>query len=470
MNETTAVENTDDRRTAEAETAPNSGAKKIISLDVANVMRVKAVHLDFDPDGGLTIIGGKNDQGKTSVLKALEFALGGKSAIVDEPLTHGEKKGHVIVELDDMVVTRTFKGDGKTALEVRGKDGRAWPSPQSMLNELLGRLSFDPLAFANMKPAERLETLKSVVGLDFSGLDARRKELYDQRTIINRDLKNLHGQLSAMPHHPNLGVVETSLTAITQELETAEEHNRTNAEKHREAMEALDEYKQMQTEAESSAQAFADRIAEIDAEIERLRRRRADIAQEAEVRQGGYRTALAQLKQTADALAEQVAQLEDIDTVPIRQKLETAEEHNKRIRENQAYAKCQQRIDALEQESADLTEQIEDIDAEKQRRIGAIEMPIEGLGFDDTGVRLRGVPFEQAGKREQLVASVAMGLAMNKGLNVMLIDDGERADLDGLKVIADMARKAGAQVIMTRVSEGDECTVIIEDGRIRTGT
>ena len=49
---------------------------KIIELEAENIKRVKAVQI-VPALNGLTIIGGDNNQGKTSVLDAIAWALGG---------------------------------------------------------------------------------------------------------------------------------------------------------------------------------------------------------------------------------------------------------------------------------------------------------------------------------------------------------------------------------------------------------
>lgn len=51
-------------------------AMKINRLEIENVKRVKAVKLE-PSQNGLTIIGGNNNQGKTSILDAIAWALGG---------------------------------------------------------------------------------------------------------------------------------------------------------------------------------------------------------------------------------------------------------------------------------------------------------------------------------------------------------------------------------------------------------
>ena len=49
---------------------------KINALELENVKRIKAVKID-PTQNGLTIIGGDNNQGKTSVLDSIAWALGG---------------------------------------------------------------------------------------------------------------------------------------------------------------------------------------------------------------------------------------------------------------------------------------------------------------------------------------------------------------------------------------------------------
>ena len=91
------------------------------------------------------------------------------------------------------------------------------------------------------------------------------------------------------------------------------------------------------------------------------------------------------------------------------------------------------------------------------------------MGVDgDLQVTLDGLPFNQASSAQQLRCSVAMGLAFNPKLRVMVIEDGSLLDEDSLAILSEMADEADAQVWIERVSEGEECTVIIEDGIIKS--
>ena len=129
---------------------------KIIELRAENVMRLKAV--EITPDGTVQVIGGRNAQGKSAVLNAIWLALGGGKASKETPLPirDGEDKASVRLDLGDLVVTRSWTRKG-TSLKVENAEGAQYKSPQSMLDALVGQLSFDPLAFTRLSPKEQRE-------------------------------------------------------------------------------------------------------------------------------------------------------------------------------------------------------------------------------------------------------------------------------------------------------------------------
>jgi DNA repair exonuclease SbcCD ATPase subunit len=83
----------------------------IISLEVENVKRLTAVSLR--PKAGLNIVGGKNGQGKSSLLDSIAMALGGKNEIPGEPLRRGTEKGSVTMTLSNgLTIKRGFTAKG----------------------------------------------------------------------------------------------------------------------------------------------------------------------------------------------------------------------------------------------------------------------------------------------------------------------------------------------------------------------
>jgi len=435
----------------ETQTETKTEAKRLISLDVENVMRVEAVHLDFDPKGGLTVIGGKNGAGKTSTLKALEFAFRGGRAICEEPLRKGAKRGHVIVELEDMTVTREFKPKGRSTIKVAAKNGATFPSPQAMLDKLVGHFGFNPLEFLTYPPRKQAETLRELLGLDFSKLDADRAELYENRRNTGRDRDQLKGQLDGMTHHADAPAEEVSISELVAERDRRRAVNGDNqAERHE-----LEKYSRLILD---QSEFIKSKAREVEEAKEALANAEEALAQAVKHR--------AKIVAVEKAQAEKVQALQDEDVDEVTERINSAETVNQQVRENQARANVANRLNHATGEYNQLTAKIERIDAEKERMLAEAQFPIEGLSFADEGVLLNGLPFEQAGDAEKLQVSVAMGLAMNKGLKLLLVDGGERLDSDGLKLVERMAREAGAYVLMSRVSEGDECAVVIEDGKV----
>ena len=154
-------------------------------------------------------------------------------------------------------------------------------------------------------------------------------------------------------------------------------------------------------------------------------------------------------------------------TGPLQEKAASAEETNRRVRENIARAEVAKKLKAKRAASTNLTHEMDEIDEDKAKQLAEAPMPVEGLSFDESQVLFRGVPFSQASSAEQLRVSVAMAAAGNPDLRIMLIRDGSLLDPDSLKLISEFATDQDYQIWIERVGEGEECQVIIEDGQVK---
>lgn len=417
----------------------------IIGLEATNVKRLRAIEITPNPKENTVIIGGRNGQGKSSVLDSIMYALAGKSTLPEMPIREGAASGKIAVDLGEFVVTRTLTQAGGT-LVVKPKDGDAYKSPQAILDSLCGNLSFDPLAFTREKPEKQLETLRKLVGLDFTAQDKAHDDLYNQRTNVNREVTQLKARLATMPKHEGAPESQVSVSALMAELEAA---NKTNGENRSKRM-ALGADRDSFDKAERAVRAT-------EAEIEKLHAR---LAQEKETRLG-----ISKRLQESEAI---VSALTDIDTAPITAKIKGAETVNAQVRANTARAEVIESLADKEKDASKLSFKIDEIKEDKAKKLAAAKFPLPELSFDDSRVLLNGKPFTQGSAAEQLRASVAIGLALNPKLRVILIRDGSLLDDDSMADIARLASEKGAQIWIERVcTEASECTLLIEDGSVK---
>jgi energy-coupling factor transporter ATP-binding protein EcfA2 len=399
---------------------------KIISLRAENVKRLRAV--EITPDGNTIVIAGRNGQGKSSVLDAIWMALAGAAGAKEtsKPIRDGEDKASVDLDLGDLVVRRRWTEAG-TTLEVTAPDGARYASPQTMLDSLIGRLTFDPLAFAQMDPRGQRAALLEVLDLkiDPDEIARRRQGVYDHRRDVNRDGKRLVAQIEGLPLVPD-GTPDDEVSAaeIAAELASAEEAARDSA-----ALEA----------AYATAR---QRVADLEAQL-------ADAG-----------------RQVVEIAAAQKKLPEPVDPEPIRERLSAVDLVNANVRAKRDRNRLQVEATALREEWEKLTADIEAIDVERDEAIAAANMPVEGLSFDESGVIYNGVPFSQASSAEQLRVSVAVAMALNPKIRVIRITDGSLLDTENLALIEEMAGAHDFQVWIERVDETGTVGITIEDGQV----
>ena len=395
---------------------------KIVSLEAENYKRLKAV--EITPDGNMVVIGGRNAQGKSSVLDAIWAALGGREGNkASKPIRDGEDKARVRLDLGDMIVTRVWSGENST-VKVESVDGAVFKSPQALLDGLIGKLSFDPLAFTRLAPKEQREALIGLVELpvDLDEIDRERADLFAKRTDAGRDGKAI-GDVTVDKDLPE---VESSASEYITRIRTAQEQ------------------KQAVVDAERAVNDAGDRLGAIRAQL-----------------------ALAEAAYDAADKHAQTLTLPTDDVEKLEQELASLEDSNAAIRANNTARAKVAAKDALRTRYEALTKQIADLDTKKQDALAGAEFPVDGLGFNEHGVTFQDVPFEQASSAEQIRVSIAMAISGNPKLRVMRIMDGSLLDDENLSMIAASAAEHDMQVWVERVGTGAEIGVIIEDGAVQ---
>lgn len=424
---------------------------RIVKLEAENVKRLRAVTIT--PDGAVVTIRGDNGQGKTSVLDAIEYALAGEKSHPAEPIRRGAEKARVVIETDDGIVVERRWTAGGTRLEVRNKDGMKYSTPQKLLDGLVGKLSFDPLAFMREKPERQAEVLRQLIGVDVSLLDAKRRQTFDARTEVNRRVTAAKARLDAMP------VIEVTPDVPAEPLSSAdllEEQDRRRAlhdqnEGKRRALKAVREAYATHEHAVARAR---DEIARLERELAAARER-LTVAEDLR----------AQEEKRGKALRAEVEALMDPDLDEIPAKLRGVETVNDLVRRRKEREKLAGELQATEAEAARLTGEIEAIDAQKAEVLEQAAFPVPGLGFGEGGVTFNGLPLSQASAAEQLRVSMGMGLALNPKMPIVLIRDGSLLDSKSLALVTGMAEAAKAQVWLEVVGKGG-VGIVIEDGQV----
>lgn len=400
---------------------------KIIELRAENVKRLKAV--EIQPDGTLQVIAGRNAQGKSSVLDAIWLALGGGKASKETPLPIRDGEDHASVRLDlgDLIVTRSWTAKG-TSLKVENADGAAYSSPQGMLDALVGQLSFDPLAFTRLSPKDQKKALLDLVDLDvdLDALDAQIKETFENRTRIGREGKAI-GEVTVDESLPE---VEESASTIIDQIQAAEDANR--------------EFGRVEGNRNVAADDISSLEAQIEALQETLKERKAEVASCEAWLAGASRR----------------------DVAPLREKLATVEETNALIRANNVAREKAKAKEELRLQYEAATAELQRLETVKIEALHKAEFPVVGLSFDDNGPTYRGIPLSQASSAEQIRVSLAMGMALNPRLRVLMIKDGSLLDEESMAAIRDQVAEKGYQLWIERVGNADEGAVILEDGEV----
>lgn len=430
---------------------------KIIKFTAENFKRLQAV--EITPEGNLVCISGLNGEGKSSILDGISAAIGGKDYAPDKPIRLGNKKAVVVAELENLIIRRVFTEAG-TTLTVTNRDGLKYSSPQQVLDALVGTFTFDPMAFANETDAKKQgDTLKKLVGLDFTDLDQKRANYYESRKTANRELKNLEARLSAARKHEGLPEQEVSAADILREQQIAQTKNGENT-KVRNALGAA------KVRVQECTNIIKDRQVDIDDLELQIKRLQEKLTLSRGLLQKANEN-LVESQKAVTELTEQVAGLKDEDISKFQEKINEIDSTNRKIRENRDYLTLSEQVNTQRTEVENYNKKIENIDTEKQTKIAAAKYPVEGLSVDGEGnVLFNGIPFSQASTAQKIKVSVAIGAQLNPKLRVLLVRNGNDLDTRNLKLLAEIAQEKGLQVWCEAIDSKGLPAVIIEDGMV----
>ena len=409
---------------------------KIAALEAENVKRIKAVALTPSPTG-LTIVGGNNNQGKTSVLDALAWALGGEkfrptAAVRDGALAPPHLK---VILSNGVVVERKGKNSSLTVTDPTGQR-----SGQQLLNAFVEPLALDLPRFMQASDKDKADTLLNIIGVGdaLTGLDREIKALYDRRTVIGQIGAQKRHAAEELTEYPDAPSEPVSAIELIQQQQEIVLHNADNQRKRM-------------------------KLAQLEEQEKQLGRRVQELSQELEM----VEHQLTAVQQDVQDATKTVAQLQDESTAELEQSIRNVEEINRQVSANLAKSKAQDEAERYAQEYTALTEQIKAKRTARMDLLNGADLPLTGLGVEDGSLTYNGKHWQDMSGSDQLRVATAIVRRLNPDCGFVLLDKLEQMDLATLAEFGSWLQAEGLQAIATRVSTGGECQIIIEDGMVK---
>lgn len=416
---------------------------KITALEAENVKRIKAVALTPSPTG-LTIVGGNNNQGKTSVLDALAWALGGDRFRPDAAQRDGAvAPAHLKVKLSNGVVVER---KGKNAsLTVTDPTGRR--SGQQLLNAFVEPLALDLPRFMDASDKEKADILLRIIGIgsELHTRDLEIKGLYDKRTFTGQlaaQKKHFADELISYPEAPDKPISASDLIRQQQDILA---RNGENQRKRNQLDKLIDEKNQLN---------FT--LRDLDEKIE-------DLKEEYEQTQAKFTDLEKQIFQARKS----AAQLQDESTAELEASIRDIEDTNRKVRANLEKSRAEDEAVQYDSEYKRLTEQIAQKRADRMALLNGADLPLRGLSVEDGALTYKGKHWRDMSGSDQLRVAAAIVRRLNPDCGFVLLDKLEQMDMTTLQEFSAWLEAEGLQAIATRVSTGSECQIIIEDGMVK---
>lgn len=416
---------------------------KITALEAENVKRIKAVALTPSPTG-LTLVGGNNNQGKTSVLDALAWALGGERFRPDAAQRDGAiAPAHLKVTLSNGVVVER---KGKNAsLTVTDPTGRR--SGQQLLNAFVEPLALDLPRFMDASDKEKADILLRIIGIgaELHTRDLEIKGLYDKRTFTGQlaaQKKHFAEEMISYPEAPDEPVSASDLIRQQQDILAR------NGENQR--------LRAQYAELEQQVQQCVD-------ELKRTRERIATLQQLADELDAKH-TKLFNQRETA---RKTVSQLQDESTAELEASIRDIEETNRKVRANLEKSRAEDEAAQYASEYDRLTESIQQKRADRMALLNGADLPLPELSVEDGVLTYKGKHWRDMSGSDQLRVAAAIVRRLNPDCGFVLLDKLEQMDMTTLQEFSAWLEAEGLQAIATRVSTGSECQIIIEDGMVK---
>lgn len=409
---------------------------KIHQLEIENVKRVKAVKIE-PVSNGLTIVGGNNNQGKTSVLDAIAWGLGGNKYRPSQAVREGSiTPPHLHLKLSNgLIVERKGKNSDLKVIDPNGEKGG-----QQLLNSFVEELAIDLPRFMEANNKEKAQTLLQIIGVkeELLRLEQQETEIYNKRLSIGQIADQKVKFAKEQPYFEEAPKELISASDLIQQQQLILAKNGENQRK-REQVKQI----KMQFDAEESE------IARLEFQLNELKEKHIQTERDLEVAQTS------------------TAELQDQSTAELEQNIMNIDEINRKIRANLDKDKAETDAAEYRQQYDACTTQLTEIRKNKTALLENADLPLAGLSVSDGELTYNGKKWDNMSGSDQLRVSTAIVRKLKPDCGFILLDKLEQMDTETLEDFGGWLEQEGLQAIATRVSTGEECSIIIEDGYVK---
>lgn len=408
---------------------------KINKLEIENVKRIKAVKIE-PTQNGLTIIGGNNNQGKTSVLDSIAWALGGERFKPSQATREGSVIPPTlrIITNNGLVVERKGKN---SALKVTDPNGQK--AGQQLLNEFISELAIDLPRFMEASASKKAQTLLQIIGVEeqLLGLEKEEKEIYQERLYVGRTADQKEKFAKEQPFYPDVPKDLVSPSELIREQQEILARNGENQRKREQAAKIREDVKRAHGEVL--------RLTELLEDAKQVHKK---------------------LMEDLDIAEKSAKDLKDESTEELETSISNIEETNRKVRANLDKEKAEEDAQVYRNQYAELTKKLDEVRDKKTELLSSVELPLPDLSVKDGELIYKGQKWDNMSGSDRLKVSTAIVRKLNPKCGFVLLDKLEQMDLRTLQEFGEWLEKEGLQAIATRVSTGEECSIIIEDGYV----
>ena len=415
---------------------------KINKLEIENVKRVRAVRIEPTKDG-LTVIGGNNEQGKTSILDAITWALGGDNYRPSAPRRSGSEIPPVIkiTMSNGLIVERKGKNSDLKVTDPTGRKGG-----QQLLNEFVEALALNLPKFMESSGKEKANILLRIIGVGdkLTELEMKEKEIYNERLYVGRTADQKTKFAKEQPYYPDAPDELVSPSELIRQQQEILAKNGRNQQLRLQA----NELERRVTELGKQVSEAYGKAAEWERKAKELERQYNEVYQDKEA---AFRTA---------------EDLQDESTEELERNIANIDEINRKVRANLDKQKAEDDARIYAAQYDQLTGKLEEVRNQKTALLDNAELPLPGLSVADGELTYLGQKWDNMSGSERLRVATAIVRKLNPQCGFVLLDKLEQMDLATLEEFGRWLEQEGLQAIATRVSTGDECSIIIEDGYV----